>query len=74
MTETQRLYEEALITGLPPAVRDAVDRLLAKGQSKDTILKFVRGSARRAAHRAGRGDASQVQLTALAVEAYLNRR
>jgi hypothetical protein len=66
--DLNRLVDDTLIAGLPPGLKDAIDRLLARGMSRLSILTAVRAMAAKAAG----GDPNKGRLTVAAVEAYLD--
>lgn len=64
VSELQKACDAFLIKNLPAGLKAAIDRLLAKGVAKASVLKFVRAKIVEAGGQP-RG------LTGLAVESYL---
>lgn len=64
MTDIEKACDDALIATLSPALRTAIDRLVARGVARPAILAYAVASAA----RAGGGRHSTVVM---AVEAYL---
>jgi len=74
LAELESDCKAALVAGLRPQLKDAIDRLLDGGVSKTTILRMVRESAAKAQRQAHPDDPQRGQLTIAAVEAYLDSR
>lgn len=67
MDELQRACDDALIGGMPPGLKAAIDDAIDKGTPPAEILRRVR-------EQTGGPTASRGGLTYLAVEAYIERR
>lgn len=66
LDELTRSIDEVLIQNMPPGLKAAIDRLLARGASKLAVLTAVKAFAAKAATKPGQGT-----FTVAQVEAYL---